>query len=179
MISSKDMQISKGLISIYDIFVPTSTSVLSKIGLFSGVMPSLIIPPSLTQAMALTPAQFMSDLGIAQAQYLGHINFTSATTRKPVLTNDTVNRKIGVSFSAITTDLIGAVAGTPTFFIAMSTIAASTDVSNYAAWVSGSGVDTIIMGTVGDEDSNAELKLVGGKIVVGQGYRFTDLSLSY
>lgn len=180
MISNKDMQISKGLAPIYDVFVPTTTGVLGKIGLFTGAMPSLnSLPPNINQNGQLGIAQMLTDLGVLQAQFLGNINFTNAATRKPVVTHDVVARKIGVSFSNITTDLLGIAVGTPTFFIALGTSTASTDASSWAAFISGTYAYSVIIGTVGDEDSNAEMKLVGGKIVAGQGYRFTDLAISY
>lgn len=180
MISNKDMQISKGLAPIYDVFVPTTTSVLGKIGLFTGAMPSLSsLPPNINQNGSISVAQLLTDLGVVQAQFLGNINFTTAVTRKPVVTHDAVARKIGVSFSNITTDLLGIAVGTPTFFIAISTASVGTDASSWAAFISGGNAYSVIIGTVGDEDSNAEMKLVGGKIVAGQGYRFTDLAISY
>lgn len=180
MISNKDMQISKGIAPIYDIFSPFSASFLSKIGLFTGTMPALNnLPPNINQGGMLTVAQMLTDLGVLQAQFLGSINFSNNVSRKPVLTHDITARKIGVSFSSITTDLIGAVAGTPTFFIAIGTSSAGTDASSWAAFISGTYAYSVIIGTVGDEDSTAEMKLVGGHIAVGQGYRFTDLALSY
>lgn len=184
MISNKDAQAAKALPVLLDIFTPPGATILSKVGLFTGQMPDLRATPSITQPYAITPAQLFADLGILQAQFLGCINFTSAANRKPTCTlgknlDGTYNRKLNINFSNITSDLIGTVAGTPTFFVAMKTSAAGTDASSWAAMVSGTNLLDVIIGSVGDEDSNADLKLVGGKIVVGQGYRFTDFNIQF
>lgn len=185
MISNKDYVGAKVLQSLLDIFTPTSTSVQCRVGLFNGVMPNLIVPDTIPQNMTITPANFMAALGVTSAQFLGCQGYTTLAGRKPTVTigQDATtrvrNRKINVNFTAVTTDLIGAANGTPTFFIAMRASSTGTDASTWAAFTSGSGVDEIIIGTVGNEDSDAELKLVGGSIVVGQGYRMTDLNIQY
>lgn len=184
MISNKNMVASKAINALLEIFTPTSTSVLCKIGLFSGTMPDLTLPSTLTQAHLLTPAQLMTALGVVQAQFLGCQNYSTTAGRRPTVTvglnaDGSKNRKVNVNFTAVTTDLVGAVAGTPTFFIALRTTAAGTDASTWAAMTSGTYVDDVIIGTVGNEDSDAELKLVGGSIVVGQGYRMTDINIQY
>jgi len=185
MISNKDFVGAKILASIYDIFTPTSANVQCKVGLFTGVMPNLVVPDTVPQNFAITPANFMAALGVTSAQFLGCQNYTTANGRKPTVTigqnasDRTKTRKININFTAVTTDLIGAANGTPTFFIALRTSAAGTDASTWAAFISGTAVDEIMIGTVGNEDSDAELKLVGGSIVIGQGYRMTDLNIQY
>lgn len=185
MISSKNMNASKMLSAFLEIYTPPSTQFFCKVGLFSGTMPNLVaVPDTTTQNHLLTPAQLFTALGIVQAQFLGCQNYSTTVGRKPNLTlgrnaDFSMNRKVNVNFTAVTTDLIGAANGTPTFFIGLRTSAAGTDASTWAAFNSGSYIDEFIIGTVGNEDSDAELKLVGGSIVTGQGYRFTDLNLQY
>lgn len=185
MISNKDAVGAKALATILEIFTPTATTIMCKVGLFNGVMPNLIVPDTLAQNYTITPAALMTALGVTSAQFLGCQNYSTTAGRKPSVTigQDPVtrvrNRKINVNFTAVTTDLIGAANGTPTFFIALRTSAAGTDASTWAAFTSGTAVDEIIIGTVGNEDSDAELKIVGGVVVTGQGYRMTDLNIQY
>lgn len=185
MISNKDYVGAKILQTLLEIFTPNSTGVQCRVGLFTGTMPNLLVPDTIPQNMSITPANFMTALGVLQAQFLGCQNYTASAGRKPTVTigQDPVtkvkNRKININFTAVTTDLIGAANGTPTFFIALRTGATGTDASTWAAFTSGSTVDAIMIGTVGNEDSDAELKLVGGSIVIGQGYRMTDLNIQY
>lgn len=184
MISNKNMVASKSLNSLLEVFTPTAATFFCKIGLFTGTMPDLILPSTITQAHLLTPAQLFAALGIVQAQFLGCQNYSTTAGRKPTVTVGTnadgsKNRKVNVNFTAVTTDLVGAVAGTPTFFVGLRTSAAGTDASTWAAMISGTYVDDVIIGTVGNEDSDAELKLVGGAVVVGQGYRMTDINIQY
>lgn len=185
MISSKNMNASKMLSAFLEIFTPPSTSFQCKIGLFNGTLPNIVaVPDTVTQTQLLTPTQLMIALGITSTQFLGCQNYSTTAGRKPLVTvgrnaDYSVNRKVNVNFTAVTTDLIGAAAGTPTFFIALRTSAAGTDASTWAAFISGTYVDDFIIGTVGNEDSDADLKLVGGSIVSGQGYRFTDLNVQY
>ena len=185
MISNKDAVGAKALSTILEIFTPTSTSIMCKVGLFNGTMPNLILPDSIAQNFAIAPATFLAALGVTSAQFLGCQNYSTTAGRKPTVTigQDPItkvkNRKINVNFTAVTTDLIGAANGTPTFFIALRTSAAGTDASTWAAFTSGTAVDEIMIGTVGNEDSDAELKVVGGVIVSGQGYRMTDLNIQY
>lgn len=185
MISNKDYVGAKILQTVLEIFGPPATTFFCRVGLFTGTMPNLIVPDTIAQNMAITPANFMAALGVTSAQFLGCQNYSTANGRKPTVTigqnatDKTKTRKINVNFTAVTTDLIGAANGTPTFFIALRTSAAGTDASTWAAFTSGSAVDEIMIGTVGNEDSDAELKLVGGSIVIGQGYRMTDLNIQY
>ena len=185
MISNKDAVGAKALATILEIFTPTSTGMMCKVGLFNGVMPNLIVPDTIAQNHTISPAAFMTALGVTSAQFLGCQNYSTTAGRKPTVTigQDTAtrakNRKVNVNFTAVTTDLIGAGNGTPTFFIALRTSSAGTDASTWAAFTSGTSVDEIMIGTVGNEDSDAELKVVGGVIVSGQGYRMTDLNIQY
>ncbi len=185
MISSKNMNSSKMLSAFLEIFTPPSTQFFCKVGLFTGTLPNVIaVPDTTNQAHQLTPTQLFVALGITSSQFLGCQNYSTTAGRKPNVTigrnaDYTVNRKLNVNFTPVTTDLVGMASGTPTFFIGLRTSAAGTDASSWAAMISGSYVDEFIIGTVGNEDSDADLKLVGGSVVGGQGYRFTDLNLQY
>ncbi|AXG66478.1 hypothetical protein JA13_075 [Dickeya phage vB_DsoM_JA13] len=184
MISNKDMVASKALTALMEIFTPTSSSVQCRVGLFSGTMPDLVLPATIAQNMTIAPGTFLTALGITQAQFLGCQHYSTTVGRRPVVTigknaDGSRNRKINVNFTAVTTDLIGAANGTPTFFVAMRSSASVTDASTWATFIGGTSVDDIIIGTCGNEDSDAELKIVGSNIVLGQGYRMTDLNIQY
>lgn len=184
MISNKDMVASKALAALMEIFTPTNTSVQCRVGLFSGAMPDLILPAAIAQNMIITPTAFLAALGVTQSQFLGCQHYSRTAGRLPTVTvgknaDGSRNRKININFTAVTTDLIGAANGTPTFFIGLRSSNVATDASTWAAFISGTGVDDIIIGTCGNEDSDAELKVVGGSIVTGQGYRMTDMNIQY
>lgn len=183
------MVVSKSIPAVYEIFNPIGTSFVCRLGLFKGDMPDLIVPPSLPSSGAMNVSLFLTALGLTADQFLGAQWYTTALGRMPQVTvlnnpDGSVGGKININFSSVTFDLVGAATGVPTFFVAIraggGVASGSVPPNTYVAFSNSAyNLYDIIIGTVGDEDSDADLKVVGGNIVAGQGYRMTDLNIEY
>ena len=72
--------------------------------------------------------------------------------------------------------------GTPTWFVFGAVKSTATGILNKAAatpeTVSGVKLGFTVMGTVGNESSNADMKIVGGAITSGAPYKFLDLDVT-
>lgn len=68
--------------------------------------------------------------------------------------------------------------GTPTWFMLRITTATSTS-DSWAGFVAGANAAVIITGTVGDENSNADMKILGGTVALNKPVRLADLRIKF
>ena len=107
------------------------------------------------------------------ANFLADLNVQAVTG---VVDVDTMTWNVPLSVQA--GQFVVAQAGTPTWFMARYT--ASTSGNNaFTDFCYGGNALCIITGTVGDENSNAELKIVGGTVALNAPVRAADLRIKF
>lgn len=153
----------------------TAPATTTSIAFFKGTVPDLdaLINSFAAGTNVISAAAMATALGATTDNCL-------AVQRLPLLTPtyDPQMNVWRVGLSALTGNVPGLASGVPTYAIirqGTSTAAADTWSGGFANAVN---VANIMLFTVGDETSNAELRLLGGQIVSGQSYRMTDLQIS-
>ncbi|QZE59659.1 hypothetical protein pEaSNUABM39_00079 [Erwinia phage pEa_SNUABM_39] len=152
----------------------SSAANTTHIGLFNGTMPtdaqlSALITPianavtwsSATIAPFATATNFLGDLMCGAM---------------PIVM-DYDNNVIQLPFSAQQNLATIATSGTPTWF--MMRLSAASAADTFAGFAGGGTGYVIIVGTVGDENSTADLKIVGGTVTAGQPLRLADMRIKY
>ncbi|WOL24650.1 hypothetical protein fHeYen902_304c [Yersinia phage fHe-Yen9-02] len=119
-------------------------------------------------------ASTLATFGLTDTNFLGVFVCNEAVTR----TIDSVTGSLTFNLSATGGDLISLKSGTPSVFVLRYSTVASSTVS-FASFAASSGANVIMFGTVGDENSEADLKILGGALTQGQHYRMTDLTINF
>lgn len=148
---------------------------LIHVALFSGTPPT---DDQLTAMNAATASQFTWNAAAisafaVQAQMLANCAVQSIM---PVMDfdNNILSLPIGGQANLATV----AAAGTPTWFmLRMTTTASASD--NWAGFTAGGNATIVITGTVGDENSNADMKILGGTVALNQPVRLADLRIKF
>lgn len=171
MISNK----AASLAQMNGAFNGTIANGLLHISLFKGVMPSMdkvfdnMYPVAVDGLLNWRTC--CTQLGLVQADHLGDVTFPTMN-----ISVNANSRTVTLPLYATGAQLVGAVSGTPTFYVAriigVGTVAAWLGF-NYNANITGA----FWIGTVGPEGSDAELQFIGGEIEAGQKYTFRDLML--
>lgn len=107
------------------------------------------------------------------ANFLADLNVQAVTS---VVDVETMTWNVPLSVQA--GQFVVAQAGTPTWFMARYTTSAQGN-NAFSDFYSGSNAQCIITGTVGDENSNAELKIVGGTVALNAPVRAADLRIKF
>jgi hypothetical protein len=107
------------------------------------------------------------------ANFLADLNVQAVTS---VVDVETMTWNVPLSVQA--GQFVVAQAGTPTWFMARYTSSAQSNTA-FTDFYSGGTAQVIITGTVGDENSNAELKIVGGTVALNAPVRAADLRIKF
>lgn len=144
------------------------------IALFSGTPPTddrLIT--MVTTASSITNISSAIAEWATSANFLADLNVQAVTS---VVDVETMTWNVPLSVQA--GQFVVAQAGTPTWFMARYT--RSTSGGNaFSDFYSGGELFGIITGTVGDENSDAELKIVGGTVALNAPVRAADLRIKF
>lgn len=145
------------------------------IALFSGEPPT----DAQLNAMITTSGQTIPWSAAAINSFASALNFLGdVTCGIMTVTMDLDNNVMQLPFSAQANLATIAASGTPTWFMMRLTAAASA-ADTFAGFAAGSSAYVVITGTVGDENSNADLKIVGGTVIAGQPLRLADMRIKY
>lgn len=107
------------------------------------------------------------------ANFLGDVALASFT---PALDID--NNTLLIPLSAQANLATVASTGTPTWFMLRLT-SATTATDTFVGFTTGTNAYVIITGTVGDENSAADMKVLGGTVTVGQPLRIADMRIKF
>ena len=148
---------------------------LMHVALFSGTPPT---DDQLTALNTTSASQFTWNAAAisafaVQAQMLANCA-VQAITPTMDFDNNILSLPIGGQSNLATV----AAAGTPTWFMLRMTTAAST-ADTWAGFIGGTNATVIITGTVGDENSNADMKILGGTVALNQPVRLADLRIKF
>lgn len=144
------------------------------IGLFNGTVPT----DAQLSALMTTVANAITWSPAAIAPFATAANFLGdlmCGTMPIVMDYD--NNVIQLPFSAQQNLATIATSGTPTWF--MMRLAAAQAVDTFAGFSGGGTGYVVIVGTVGDENSTADLKIMGGTVTAGQPLRLADMRIKY
>lgn len=143
----------------------------SMIALFTGTTPDIDKAGTLfTSGNSVTCADVMASMGVTSSQCLGCM-------RLPVPTSNITENSIHIFLSGMSRLLAATQSGTPTFAIIRGSVdVATTD--TYASFNSTSVAGEVLIVSVGDEKSNADIQILGGTMTSGQQYRLSDLILN-
>ncbi|QZE59992.1 hypothetical protein pEaSNUABM35_00075 [Erwinia phage pEa_SNUABM_35] len=145
------------------------------IALFSGTPPT----DAQLNAMIGTAGQAITWSAAAISSFATATNFLGdVMCGVMTVTMDIDNNVMQLPFSAQTNLATIASSGTPTWFM-MRLASAASAVDTFAGFAAGGSAYVVITGTVGDENSNADLKIVGGTVVAGQPLRLADMRIKY
>ncbi|QZE55943.1 hypothetical protein pEaSNUABM52_00085 [Erwinia phage pEp_SNUABM_52] len=148
------------------------------LALFSGTMPT---DDQLTALLGTASQSVLWSAGtIAAFATTGNFLADVVFPQSFVPVTDIENMQMSFPLSAQTATFTAAQAGTPTWFLLRISSAAQTS-DAWAGFSSGTNAYTIIVGTVGDENSAADLKIVGGAVTMNTlaPIRPMDLRLKY
>lgn len=164
-----------------------STTGRTSIALFSKSLVELdvaiaAINVTYINTLGFTPlvATLAPALGVVEADCLGVITLPAYTP--------TIENVFAIPLSTIIADLKGLVTGTPvSFCLRCSDISMTAPYyQTFSGWANFGGspvanmyAEFIITGTVGDETSSADLRLLGGHITKDQSYQVSDLIINY
>ncbi|QZE58984.1 hypothetical protein MPK64_gp081 [Erwinia phage pEa_SNUABM_16] len=156
---------------------PNSNTAVNTIhvGLFSGTPPTdAQLSAMITTASTTAPwsASAISAFATA-ANFLGDVMCGVVP-----IAMDMDNNIMQIPLSAQANLATIAAAGTPTWFM-MRLAQTASAADTFAGFTTGSNAYVIITGTVGDENSNADLKIVGGTVAMNQPLRIADLRIKY
>ena len=173
MINNRGANSCLALASLQAMF--SATANFTSIGFFKGAVPDL----------DTAVAQLTAGTNVINALTLA--NALGATTdnclavmRLPLMTPsyDPAMNVWRIGLSSLTGNVPGLATGVPTFaVIRQGTAVGATDTWS-GGFANGVGVSNALVATVGDENSSAELRILGGQIISGQSYRMTDLQFS-
>lgn len=170
MISNK----GTSLVEINGLFASAIPLNTMHIGLFKGSVPrmedALVSTPGTPNSTLISLVTAFTNMGIVQANYLGSIVCPAMT---PVINVDA--RTVTLPLSALSQSVLGLAVGTPTYFVLRQCSVAS-GAQSWAGFNAAGYVNNLIIGTVGTDSSDAELRFIGGNIVAGQTYRLLDLN---
>ena len=144
------------------------------IALFSGTPPTddrLITMLSTSSSVSWGPSAIAE--WATSANFLADLNVQAVTS---VVDVETMTWNVPLSVQA--GQFVVAQAGTPTWFMARYTTSAQGN-NAFTDFYSGGNAQCIITGTVGDENSNAELKIVGGTVALNAPVRAADLRIKF
>lgn len=164
------------MVSLNTRFSPGSNSAANTphLALFNGAMPTD------AQLMALTTvaANSITWTAAAIAPFATAANFLGNVMCGVMpIAMDYDNNVIQLPFSSQQNLMTIATSGTPTWF--MMRLSAAQAVDTFAGF-SGGGVGyVVIVGTVGDENSTADLKILGGTVTAGQPVRASDMRIKF
>jgi len=177
MRASKAYNSTQAMAALFQRLVPGSNVAANMIhvALFSGTPPT---DDQLTALNAATASQFAwsaAAISAFAAQYQMLANCAvQAITPTMDYDNNILSLPIGGQSSLATV----AAAGTPTWFmLRMTTTASSAD--TWAGFVAGGNATVIITGTVGDENSSADMRILGGTVALNQPVRLADLRIKF
>lgn len=144
------------------------------IALFSGT------PPTDDRLITmLTTASSIPNISSAIAEWATSANFLADLNVQAVTSVvDVETMTWNVPLSVQAGQFVVAQAGTPTWFMARYTTSAQGN-NAFTDFYSGGNAQCIITGTVGDENSNAELKIVGGTVALNAPVRAADLRIKF
>lgn len=170
MISNK----GTSLVEINGLFASAIPLNTMHIGLFKGAVPrledALVVTPGTPNSTLISLATAFTNMGIVQANYLGSIVCPAIT---PVINVDA--RTVTLPLSTLSQSVLGLAGGTPTYFVLRQCSVAAA-AQTWAGFNSTGYINNLIIGTVGTDSSDAELRFIGGNIVAGQTYRLLDLN---
>lgn len=171
MIVQSNLSKSIGSNAVSSIF--NAADNVSMLALFSGPIPdvSSILPVLGTSGTAPSCAAVCTALGITQDSMLSVLSIPSLG----YVSN--ANGRV-IQFSTMTDLMKGLASGTPTYAIVRQASGAAASAS-YSTFASTSLLcNNLMILTVGDEKSSADIQILGGKIVSGQNYSLTDLLIA-
>lgn len=142
------------------------------IGLFSGPVPDFVTNTKTAQRSggSLAGSDLLANLDPSVVLH-GVGIFDDAI---PVLSEGTT--KV-LQLSSVDQDVVGLVDGTPTWFYFRVSDTTTTS-ANLSGLQAGNAIYYIV-GTVGNETSDADLRILGGQVKQSQTYRCTDLVLNF
>lgn len=145
------------------------------LALFSGPVPTDDqMMTLLGSAASVAPISAAAIASFATASnFLGSVALGSFT---PVVDPD--NMILQLPLSAQTNNIAVAASGTPTFFIFRQLTTAQT-ASTFDAFAATGNAYTLLWGTVGNENSQADMKIVGGTVTAGQAIRPSDIRIKF
>ncbi|AWY08358.1 hypothetical protein HOT49_gp081 [Erwinia phage vB_EamM_Alexandra] len=145
------------------------------IGLFSGTMPT----DDQLMALITTVANGVGWSAAAISGYATAANFLGDVTCGIMnIPMDIENNVIQLPFSAQQNLATIALSGTPTWFMMrLNTTASAAD--TFAGFTVAGSAQVIIVGTVGDENSAADMKILGGTVTAAQPLRLSDMRIKY
>lgn len=146
---------------------------LTHLALFSGTPPTdEQLQALLTTANTLTTWSAAAISAFATpTNFLGNVSLGTFTP-----TMDYDNNVLNLPLSSQPNVFNIAASGTPTWFM-LRQCSAGTAVDNWTGFTTGTNLHNCIVGTVGDENSNADLKILGGAVVAGQLLRVADMRI--
>lgn len=145
------------------------------VALFSGTPPTddqLQTLLATTNTMTSWSASLISAFA-TQSNFLGNVTLGAFTP-----TMDYDNNVFNLPLSAQPNLFTIATSGTPTWFMLRQCSAAITT-DAWANFVQGTNLYNCLVGTVGDENSAADLKIVGGTVTAGQPVRVPDMRIKF
>lgn len=172
MRTSKAYNTLQAMTALVSRFQPgaTSNAAYIHIGLFSGE------PPTDDKLMSIiggasSAATWPSTTLTPSENFLGDVALGSIT---PVMDFD--NNILVLPFSAQANQITIAKSDIPTWFILrVSTTGNAAD--NWTGFSASAPVWAVVAGTVGDENSNADMKILGGAVTAGQPVRIADMRI--
>ena len=153
----------------------TVTAGFTHVALFSGTPPTddqLQTLLGTTNTMTSWSATLIAAFA-TQTNFLGNVALGAY-----VPTMDYDNNVLNLPLSAQPNLFTIATSGTPTWFMLRQCSAAITQ-DAWANFVQGTNLYNCIIGTVGDENSAADLKIVGGTVTAGQPLRIPDMRIKF
>ncbi|QZE57291.1 hypothetical protein MPK71_gp082 [Erwinia phage pEa_SNUABM_1] len=177
MRASKAYNSTQAMAALFQRMTPGSNIAanLIHVALFSGTPPT---DDQLTALNTTTASQFTWNAAAiaafaTQTQMLANCVVQSI---QPVMDydNNILSLPIGGQSNLATV----AAAGTPTWFMLRMTTAASA-ADTWAGFVAGTNATVVITGTVGDENSSADLRIFGGTVALNQPVRLADLRIKF
>ncbi|QYW04754.1 hypothetical protein MPK74_gp086 [Erwinia phage pEa_SNUABM_7] len=165
---------NQSLVNLLLRFVPNSTMLdnVLHVGLFNGTMPTddqilaLLGSSQLPTWTAAAVAPFAT-----ASNFLGDLACLSIV---PTIDPDALSLVIPLSSQA--NNFVIATSGTPTWFM-MRLCAAASAGSAFANWSASTTCSALVWGTVGDENSTADLKIVGGTVTANVAVRPSDIRI--
>lgn len=177
MRASKAYNSTQAMAALFQRMTPGSSIAanLIHVALFSGTPPT---DDQLTALNTTTASQFTwtaSTISAFAAQYQMLANCAvQAITPTMDYDNNILSLPLGGQSSLATV----AAAGTPTWFMLRMTTAAQTS-DAWGGFSNGNIATVVITGTVGDENSNADMRILGGTVALNQPVRLADLRIKF
>ncbi|QZE56278.1 hypothetical protein pEaSNUABM3_00081 [Erwinia phage pEa_SNUABM_3] len=172
---SKAFNSLQGMIALNWRLVPGSAASANTvhIALFSGTPPT----DDQLQAMLSTTNTMFTWSAAALSSFATQSNFLGDATLSSFVPNmDYDNNIINLPFSSQPNTMTIATSGTPTWFLMRVTSVASAG-DSWTNFVAGTNCYALMTGTVGDENSTADLRILGGTVTAGQPVRVADMRI--